>query len=186
MPQMVEHTHEQHEIEFLAAVLDVIDRKLPELDVDLVDLGGKPRLRHVIRIGIDAEHALGPAPLHLDRVKAAVTADVEHAVPPQVGNGVGEAMPFDGRIVAEEMRGRGPHALEVDVVKPRAERLDPLPDFIGRQLGGDHRTSLSAGSAATSRTRAVPRLSQAIWSSQAAAASRLIAARYPCKVPTST
>ena len=63
----------------LAERADVVDRELPELDVEAEHLGGEARLREVILVEIDAEHALGAAPLHLDRVEAAIAADIEHA-----------------------------------------------------------------------------------------------------------
>ena len=43
-------------------------------------LGGEARLREVVVVEVDAEHALGAAPLHLDGVEAGVAADVEHGL----------------------------------------------------------------------------------------------------------
>ena len=77
---MVEHAHEQHDVEPLAQRADVVDRQLPELDLGSADLGGEPRLRQIVVVEVDAEHALGAAPLHLDRVEAGVAADVEHGL----------------------------------------------------------------------------------------------------------
>ncbi len=64
---------------------DVIDRELAELDLEPADAGGEAGLRQVVVVEIDAEHPLGPAPFHLDRVEAAVAADVEHRLAGQIG-----------------------------------------------------------------------------------------------------
>ena len=78
MAQVVEHAHEQHEVELLAERADVVDREVAEFDVEAVDLGGEARLRQIVLVEVDAEHALGAAPLHLHRVEAGVAADIEH------------------------------------------------------------------------------------------------------------
>ena len=92
MAQVIEHAHEEHEVEPLAERADVVDRQLAELDVEPVDLGGEAGLREIVLVEIDAEHALGAAPLHLDRVEAAVAADIEHGLAGQVRRDrVGEA-----------------------------------------------------------------------------------------------
>jgi hypothetical protein len=81
VPEVVEHAHEEHEVEALAEEGHVIDRELQELDLHPRDLGGEARLREVARVGVDPDDAGGAAPLHLDRIEARVAAHVEHALP---------------------------------------------------------------------------------------------------------
>ena len=85
MAQVVEHAHEEHDVEPLAERADVVDGQLAELDVEPVDLGGEARLRQIVLVGVDAEHARGAAALHLHRVEAGVAADVEHGLAAQIG-----------------------------------------------------------------------------------------------------
>ena len=91
--QVIKHAHEEHDVEALAQRADVVDRELAELDVEPADLGGKARLRQVVVVEVDAEHPLGPAPLHLDRVEAAVAADIEHGLAGEI-LGIACAKPF--------------------------------------------------------------------------------------------
>jgi hypothetical protein len=131
MAQMIEHAHEEHDVEALAQGTDVVDRELAELDVLARHFGREARLREVALVEIDAEHARGAALLHLDRVEAAVAADVEHGLAREVlRDRVREAAPFDGGVVAEEMVRGGPGAVEVDVVEPGPERLRPALDLV--------------------------------------------------------
>ena len=82
-------------------------------------LGGEPGLRQVVLVEVDAEHAARAAPLHLDRIEAAIAADIEHALAGEIGRErVGEACPFDAGVIAQEMLRRRLHAVEVDVVEP--------------------------------------------------------------------
>ena len=84
---------------------------LPELDVVRPDLGGEACLGQIVLVEVDAEHARRAAPLHLDRVEAAVAADVEHGLAGEVlGQGLGEAAELHVGIIAEEMVRRGPDA----------------------------------------------------------------------------
>jgi hypothetical protein len=134
VPQVIEHAHEQDDVEALAQGPDVVDGALSELDVLPCHPGGKARLFEVPGVGIEPEHARGPAPLHLDGVEASVATDVQHALAGQVGRQrVAEAAPLHGRIVTEEMVRRGPDALEVDVVEPLAQRIDLPPQGLGFQ-----------------------------------------------------
>jgi hypothetical protein len=66
MAQVVEHAHEHHEVEALAQLADVVDRQLAKLDVLALHLGGEAGLLQVAVVEVDAEHAIGAAPLHLD------------------------------------------------------------------------------------------------------------------------
>jgi hypothetical protein len=80
---------------------------------------------------VDAENAAGAAALHLQRVEAAVAADVEHAAAGEIlGHGGLEAAPLDRRIIAEKMLGRGFDPAQVDVVEPRPERGHFAPDLV--------------------------------------------------------
>jgi hypothetical protein len=80
MAQVVEHAHEQHEVEALAELGDVVDRQLAELDVGALHLGGEAGLLQVAVVEIDTQHAVGAATFHLDGVEAAVAADIQHAL----------------------------------------------------------------------------------------------------------
>ena len=109
--QVVEHAHEDHEVEALAQRRDVVDRQVAELDAPSLAgpaqrLGRQPRLRQIALVAVDAEHPRRAAPLHLDRVEAGVAADVEHALAGHVGGQrVGEAGELEVGIVAQEMIG---------------------------------------------------------------------------------
>lgn len=131
MAQMVEHPEKKHEVESLAEESDIVDRELPELDLLAADFGGEARLGQIVRVGVDADDARGPATLHLDAVEARVAADVENRSSRQVrGNRVAKALPFDSRVIAEKMAGGGGHAAQVDVLKPLPERFDSAPDLV--------------------------------------------------------
>ena len=82
---MIEHAHEQHDVEPFLQLGHVIDGELAKLNLEAADLGGEPRLVEIVLVEIDPEHPPGAAPLHLERVEAGIAADVEHACPAQVG-----------------------------------------------------------------------------------------------------
>src|SRR4051812_19000664 len=105
MPQMVEHAEEQHQIKLLIAKLpQVVHVELPQLDVQPELLARELRLRQVDRVMVHAEHADRAAPLHLERVEAAVAADVEHRLSGEVRwHGPLELPPEGGREVPERM-----------------------------------------------------------------------------------
>ena len=52
--QVVEHAHEEHDVEPLAERADVVDRQLPEFDVEPAHLGGEAGLRQIILVEVDA------------------------------------------------------------------------------------------------------------------------------------
>ena len=61
VPQMVEHAHEDDDVEAAAERSDVVDGEAPELDIVLAErLGGEPRLGEVAPVAVDAEHEIGP------------------------------------------------------------------------------------------------------------------------------
>src|SRR6185312_2988007 len=110
-------------------------RELAELDFEAVDVSGEARLLEIVLVGVEPEHPFGAAPLHLHGIEAGVAADIQHRLAGQVGwNDFGEAAPFHVGIVAEKMRRRRRHALEIEVVKPRAERIDTALDLVA----GEH------------------------------------------------
>src|SRR5205085_2311210 len=88
----------------------------------------------------------GAALFHLDRIEAGIASDVEHRLAGEVGrHGVGEALPLDVRVVAEEVIGRGLHAGEVDVVKPAAEGTDLAFDVdVSHEASVPHRGAAAA------------------------------------------
>src|SRR5437870_323449 len=55
MAEVVEHTHENHDIEFLAELRDVVDGKLTKFDVHSDDFCGETSLSQISRIVVDAE-----------------------------------------------------------------------------------------------------------------------------------
>src|SRR5207253_531382 len=102
--KVVEHPHEDDEVEALAQSADIVDVGLRELDVVMAErLGGEPRLGEVALVAVNAEHARGAAALHLDRIETRVAADVEHALAGDVGQFAGEPAELGARIIAKEM-----------------------------------------------------------------------------------
>src|SRR5438876_11737529 len=64
------------------------------------------------------------APLHLDRVEAAVAADIEHGPAAQIGRQrMPETAPFHCRIVAEKMLWSGDYSAEINIMEPWPEGL---------------------------------------------------------------
>ena len=115
MPQMVQHAHEDHEVEPLPDRAHIVDVELGELDIVIAErFAREPGLREIALVAVDAEHARRAAALHLDRIEAGVAADVEHALARKILRQMRrEAAEFRAWIIAEEMVGRGPHAAEV-------------------------------------------------------------------------
>ena len=113
MAQVVQHAHEDDEVELLAAdeAIDVVDVALHELHVEPELLAGEARLAQIDRVVVDAQHARGAAALHFERIEAAVAADVEHGLAAEiVRHGVLEELPEIGREIAQRMIRRGLHA----------------------------------------------------------------------------
>ena len=129
--QVVKHPHEDHEVEAFAQRGHVIDAHLAELDpVHVQHLGRQPRLRQIAGVAVDPENARGAPAAHLEAVEARVAADVEHGLARQVaGDEMGEAGELVGRVVAQEMPGRGADTVEVEVLEPGAKRLDSFCDL---------------------------------------------------------
>src|SRR5215218_3117463 len=134
---MIKHAHEDHEVELFAELPDVIGRHLAEFDLETVDVGCEFGLREVFFVGIKAEHALGAPTLHFHGVEACIAADVENGLALQiVRDDISETTPFDPRVVAEKMRRRGTDTLQIEVMKPWAERIDPASYFLpGKDIG---------------------------------------------------
>src|SRR5690606_35224568 len=127
MAQVVEHSHEDHDVEPLAERAHVIDRELAELDVHLGDFRRETCLRQIGIIEVEAENAFCAPPLHLDRVETGIAANVENRLSGEVGGyRILEFSPFHMRIVAEKMVRRSGDAIELDIVEPGPELLDPL------------------------------------------------------------
>src|SRR5262249_2183217 len=112
---------------------------LPELDVEIIHLGGEACLPRIFRLGIKTKHPRGTASLHLHRIESGVAANVEHRLAGQIDwDRIREWPPFDGREVAQEMRGRGAYAFEIDIVKPRRKRIDLPLDLCPRKVRLSH------------------------------------------------
>src|SRR4051812_29008805 len=104
MAQVVKNAHEEHHIKPLVEASNIEDGELSKLDVMSCHLRGKARLSQIHIIKIDPDDPAGAALLHLDGIEASVAADIEHRLAGQIlWNCVGEALPFDGGIIAEEM-----------------------------------------------------------------------------------
>jgi len=137
MSQMIKHAHEDHEIELFAKLPDIVGRHLAEFDLETGDFGCKFRLRQVFIVGIKAEHALRTPALHFHGVEAGIAADVENGLALQIiRDDAGETAPLDLRVVPQEVRRRGTDTLQIEIVKPGAERIDTATDFFpGENIG---------------------------------------------------
>src|SRR5207237_5300300 len=62
MSQMVEHPHEQDDIEALLEHADVINGETAEIDVEILESGGETRLAKILVFGIDRDDAIGAPP----------------------------------------------------------------------------------------------------------------------------
>ena len=131
MAQVVEHAHEEDDIEPLPQTRHIVHRQLSEIDFGAFDFRGEPGLRQVARVEVDADHPGGAAAFHLQRVEASVAADVEHRLAAQIGGDrVLETAPLHHRVIIEKVVGRGAHPGEIEVVEPRAERGDTLANAV--------------------------------------------------------
>src|SRR5690606_19066655 len=78
VPQVIEHTHEEHEIEAALERGEVIDARLKQIDprgdVELADR--PPGLREKMRIHVDADDMCAPSG-EFDGVEACVAPDIE-------------------------------------------------------------------------------------------------------------
>src|SRR5438128_3660170 len=159
MAQVIKHTEEKNDVEFLAEAVDVVDREFLKLDIELERVSRELRLRQVMLVEINADHARGAAPFHLDAVEAGIATDVEHAFVTQVVRQcMLEALPFLPRVIAQEMRRRGFYPADVDVVKPLAKLVDALGNFFARKIlagrnGCAHASASSIFAAGCSRSR---------------------------------
>jgi hypothetical protein len=82
--EVVEHAHEDDEVEALPEAGDVVDVEAAELDVEAGGLGGEAGLGEVALVAVHPEDAGGAAALHLEGVEAAVAADVEDGLAGEV------------------------------------------------------------------------------------------------------
>src|ERR1051326_7974038 len=131
MPEVIQDPHEKNNIKTFAEPRDVIYRQLTELDIESIDVRCETGLRQVGRIEIDPEHAGCAAALHLHGIKARVTADVQHRFPLQVArNRMTEGAPFVRRVIAQKMVWRGPHTLQIEIMKPLAQAAHLLLNLL--------------------------------------------------------
>src|SRR5207245_1666028 len=110
VPQVVENAQEEYIVELVVAddAVDVVDVALDQLHVQVQLLARETRLVQVDRVVVDAQYPRGAAPLELERVEAAVAADVQHCPAAEVvGYGVLEELPEIGGKIAQRMIGRG-------------------------------------------------------------------------------
>src|SRR5690348_17140646 len=119
MAKVIEHAHEQDDVETLADRADVIHREWTKFDIETGNARGKARLIEITLVAIDAQHPRGTASLHLDGIEAAVAANVEDALAGEILRDlVAEALPHDGGKIAEKMIGRGGDAGKAEIVEP--------------------------------------------------------------------
>src|SRR5689334_19848125 len=124
MSQVVEHSHEEDEVEFPPEFLQIVDVQLAEFDLDAVYFGGESSLREVTRVGVDADDVRGSPAFHLLRIEPSVTADVEHGLAGEIGRyGMRKRLPLALRVVAEEVMRSGLDAAQVHVLEPVSEFL---------------------------------------------------------------
>ncbi len=129
--QVVEHAHEDHQVEAFAQGGHVINAGLAELDpVHVQHLRRKAGLRQIAGVGVDPQDAGGPPPAHLEAVEARVAADVQNGLAGQIrGHQMREAGELVGGIIAQEMPGRSADAAKVEVLEPRAKPFGLLGDL---------------------------------------------------------
>src|SRR5947209_7816176 len=105
VPQMVEHAHEDDDVETLSEGSDFIYVELRELDLlESQRFARQPGLREVALIAVDAEDAIGTTALHLDRIETGVAPDIQHAPAAKIVRQVRrEPAEFCSGIIAEKM-----------------------------------------------------------------------------------
>src|SRR4051812_47212089 len=102
MPQVVEHAHEQDQIELFTEFSHPIHVKFTEFNICLCDLSRESGLRQISGIGVDTHYARSAAPFHFERVEPPVAANVEHGLATQIGrNRVSEGTPLTRGIIPE-------------------------------------------------------------------------------------
>src|ERR1700761_3214856 len=82
--QVIKYAHKQNDIESLSQLWQAIATQLAKLDVKTVHFSGKPGLRKICGIEIDAEHSLSAAPLHFQRIESRIAPDIENRFARQV------------------------------------------------------------------------------------------------------
>src|SRR5947209_1909508 len=132
MAQVIEDSKKKNDIEFFPELLHVVDRKFAKFDIEPQRLSGELRLRQVLIVKVDAEHAVGAAPLHFDAVEAAIAADIKHRFTAQIlWNGVFKAPPLHIWVVTKKVLRGGLDSPDVDIVKPISKCADVRPDLFG-------------------------------------------------------
>ncbi|EGE59441.1 hypothetical protein RHECNPAF_2190035 [Rhizobium etli CNPAF512] len=125
MAQVVKDTHEEHEIEGFAELCNLINRHLPELDVEGKMIGGETGLFEIAWITIDAENPARVAAFHLEGIKSGIAADIKNAAACKiVRHHMFETVPFECRVVAEKMVRRGLDLPQPHIMEPGAQFFD--------------------------------------------------------------
>src|SRR5216683_1614078 len=130
MPQVVEHAHEDDKVESLPTnqAVDVVHVALNEVDLQ-AELGTcEACLTQIGIVVVDPEHSARAAALHLERVEAAIAADVEDALAGQIiRKRVFEELPEVGGKVPQWVVRRSLDLAvlaQPQIVKPRTELRD--------------------------------------------------------------
>jgi len=125
--QVVKQAHEKHIIKLSRDALNVVHGALLELDIQLERLRRKACLVQVTLAYVNTKHAISAPAFRLDRIEAAVAANIQNRSSPQVlRQRMRDVSPLDVWKVAQEMVRSGPDTVEIEVVKPVAQ----LPDLL--------------------------------------------------------
>src|SRR5258708_308907 len=104
---------------------------MAKLYIEIMNGRREAGLGEVGLIEIYSEDAIRAPPLHLDRVKTGIAADIEDCLAAQIGgNGMRKVLPFDPGIISQKMIGSGADAPEIKIVKPIAKFPDPVANSV--------------------------------------------------------
>src|ERR1700760_504020 len=121
MPQVIQHTHEDHQVEFLLQSCDIPYRHLSEFDIDTIHFSGEASLSQIMQICVDPKYPICSAPLHLQGIKTRVATDIQHGPAVHIfGNHAVESSELDSRIVAEKMLWSCLDTLQPQIMEPRS------------------------------------------------------------------
>jgi hypothetical protein len=122
VPQVIEDTHKDDQIEALLKSRHIPHRHAKKLDLNLFHLCGKSSLLQIVLIRIDSQNTFGAPPLHFERVEAGVAAYIENRLASQIcRNRILESSKFDPRIIAQEMIRSCFDTMDPEIVEPRAK-----------------------------------------------------------------
>jgi hypothetical protein len=125
VPQMIEDTHKDDEIEPFSKARHVPHCHPTKFDINLFYLRRKSCLSEIVLIGVNTQHLGCTATLHFKRIEARIASDVQHALAGEISRyRMPESRELCFRIVAEEMIRRRLYAAEAHIMKPWTKRSD--------------------------------------------------------------